>query len=72
MNDRRVWFFVAAAAACALLVPATPDEFRWVPEMLAVVYIVLAGLVALETLGRRRAGGADPPEGPPRGEDDGR
>ena len=53
MNDRRLWFFLAAAAVCALLVPATPGEFRWVPQALAAIYLVLAVLVALEVLSRR-------------------
>ena len=60
MKDRRLWFFLAAAAACAFLVPATPDEFRWVPQALVVVYLVLAALVALEVF----SGGDD---GPPPG-----
>ncbi len=54
MNDRRLWFFLVAAAVCGLLVPATPGELRWVPEALAAVYVVLAALVALETLSGRR------------------
>ena len=66
MNDRRFWFFLAAAAACGLLVPPTPAEFRWVPKMLVVIYVVLAALVALETLSRPRNGGPPPlPDLPP-------
>jgi ABC-type transport system involved in cytochrome c biogenesis permease component len=53
MNDRRLWFFLVAAVACALLVPATPGEFRWVPQALVAIYLVLAALVALETFSRR-------------------
>jgi ABC-type transport system involved in cytochrome c biogenesis permease component len=59
LNDRRFWFFLAAATACALLVTPTPGEFRWVPKMLVVIYVVLAALVALERLSRPRNG--DPP-----------
>ncbi len=53
MNDRRLWFFLVAAAAAGALIPVTPREFRWVPQMLAVVYVVLAALVALEILSGR-------------------
>jgi ABC-type transport system involved in cytochrome c biogenesis permease component len=56
VNDRRIWFFLAAAAICGALVPAAPSEFRWVPTALVVIYLVLAALVALEKLGRRRDG----------------
>ena len=52
MNDRRVWFFLAAAAVAGLLVPAAPGQFRWVPKALVVVYVLLAALVALEMLTR--------------------
>ena len=54
MSDRRVWFFLAAALACALLIPVSPSEFRWVAEVTALVYLVLAVLVVLDTLSRRR------------------
>ena len=60
MNDRRFWFFLAAATVCALLVPPTPAEFRWVPRLLVVLYVVLAVLVGLETLSRRRTGRPPP------------
>ncbi len=55
MSDRRLWFFLAAAAAAGVLIPATPRELRWVPQMLTVVYLVLAALVTLELL----SGGGD-------------
>ncbi len=58
MNDRRLWFFLGAAAVCALLVPAAPSGLRWVPQMLVAVYLGLAALVALEILGQRNG---DPP-----------
>ena len=51
MNDRRISFFLIAAAACFLLIPLSPPEFRWVAEVLGVVYVVLAALVALEVFG---------------------
>ena len=56
MNDRRLWFSLIAAAVCGLLVPAAPGEFRWVPQTLGVVYVVLAALGALETLRGRDDG----------------
>jgi len=40
--DRRAIFFFGAAIVCAILVPVTEQEQRWVPAVLAVVYVVLA------------------------------
>ena len=40
--DRRAIFFLGAAVVSALLVPVTEQAQRWVPVMLAVVYVVLA------------------------------
>ena len=53
MKDRRLWFFLGAAAACGLLVPVTASELRWVPQALVVIYVVLSALVALEVFGHR-------------------
>ena len=62
--DRRVLFFVAAAAACVLLVPLAPTQFRWVCWSVAVVYLLLAAGSGLDTRTRRRASRhpADPEE----------
>jgi hypothetical protein len=46
--DRRAIFFLGAAAVCALLVPETAAELRWVPTVLAVVYVVLAAASYLD------------------------
>ena len=46
--SRRIGFFAIAALACAVLTPAAPSDLRWVPEVMAVVYGVLALLTALE------------------------
>jgi hypothetical protein len=46
--DRRVAFFLVAALTCGLLTPLAPADFRWVPVVVAGVYLVLAGLTALE------------------------
>jgi len=40
--DRRAAFFLAAAAACALLAPVTDSDDRWVPIGLAALYVLLA------------------------------
>ena len=40
--DRRALFFFACAAVCALLAPVTTESLRYVPEVFAVVYFVLA------------------------------
>ncbi|MFN2504128.1 MAG: hypothetical protein ABR540_07850 [Acidimicrobiales bacterium] len=61
MRDRRLWFFLAAAAACVLLVPVSPSEFRWVAEATAGTYLVLAILFALDNVSRTRYRGRQPP-----------
>ncbi|HEX2191596.1 MAG TPA: hypothetical protein VHH09_00225 [Acidimicrobiales bacterium] len=58
MTDRRFWFFLAAASG--ILVPATPGELRWVPQVLVIVYVGLAALVALESFSRRDSDGRPP------------
>ena len=40
--DRRAVFFVGAAFVCAILIPVTEKEQRWVPAALAILYVVLA------------------------------
>jgi hypothetical protein len=53
--DQRITFFLAAALVCAAMTPLAPGELRWVPIATAVAYVVLAILVALESLtGRSR------------------
>ena len=46
--DRRVTFFAGAAVLCVLLIPVAPADLRWVPEVVAAVYFVLAALTGLE------------------------
>jgi hypothetical protein len=41
MDQRALFFFVAACAA-ALIAPVTDEDLRYVPEILAVVYVLLA------------------------------
>ena len=53
MTDRRLWFFLVAAVVCVALVPAAPHGLHWVPEVTAAAYVVLALLVALDSLSRR-------------------
>jgi hypothetical protein len=40
--DRRAIFFLGAAALSAVLIPETEANLRNVPEILAVVYVLLA------------------------------
>ena len=40
--DRRSLFFAGAAIVSALLIPVTESAQRWVPIVLAVVYVLLA------------------------------
>ena len=55
MIDRRITFFLGAAVVCAAMTPLAPSSFRWVPIATAVTYVVLAILVALESLSSGRA-----------------
>ena len=52
MRDRRAAFFLIAAVACMLLVPASDKALRWVPEVVAATYTVLAALSFLDTMGK--------------------
>ena len=64
MSDRRFAFFLVAAAVCGGLVPLAPAEFRWVPAATAVAYVVLAFLVALDSISRRRHHASSEEHGP--------
>ena len=61
MIDRRITFFLAAAVVSALMMPLAPGGLRWVPVATAVTYVVLAILVALESLSSRKNRGSGPP-----------
>jgi hypothetical protein len=51
--DRRGVFFLFAAAASLLLLPLTPDAYRYVGEWLAGAYVVLALLSMADHASRR-------------------
>jgi hypothetical protein len=53
--DRRAVFFFAAAVVCALLIPVTEQQQRWVPVALSLLYIVLALASWADRRGRVRA-----------------
>lgn len=40
--DQRALFFAVAAVMAGLLIPVIDDELRYVPEIVAVVYVLLA------------------------------
>lgn len=61
MIDRRITFFLAAAVVSALMMPLAPAGLRWVPVATAVTYVVLAILVALESLSGRKNRRPGPP-----------
>ena len=46
--DRRAIFFLGAAAVSAALIPETEANLRNVPEILSVVYILLAAASYLD------------------------
>jgi hypothetical protein len=54
VRDRRSAFFLVAAVACVGMVPLSDADLRWVPELLAVTYVVLAVLSFLDYESRRR------------------
>jgi hypothetical protein len=55
--DRRAVFFFGAAVVCALLIPVTDGEFRWVPVALSIAYVLLSLASWADTRGRRRVSG---------------
>ena len=57
--DRRAIFFLGAAFVCAILIPVTEQEQRWVPAGLAILYLVLAVASWADKRTRTR-GRADP------------
>lgn len=52
--DRRALFFLTCAAVCALLAPLTTKSLRYVPEVFAVIYLVLAAASYLNWRTTRR------------------
>jgi hypothetical protein len=40
--DHRALFFLGAAMVAAVLIPLTESGLRWVPQAVAVVYVLLA------------------------------
>jgi membrane protein implicated in regulation of membrane protease activity len=54
MIDRRVAFFLAAAAVALALAPVAPGEFVDLCIGVSVTYVVLAILSALDRYSRRR------------------
>jgi hypothetical protein len=52
--DRRAIFFLGAAAVCAVLIPATDSDLRWVPITMAISYLVLALLSLLDARARHQ------------------
>lgn len=54
--DRRALFFLGAAALCALMIPLADASQRWVPIVVAIVYVLLALASALDTYTRHHSG----------------
>jgi predicted Na+-dependent transporter len=54
VRDRRSAFFLVAAVLAAVMVPLSERDLRWVPEAVAVTYVVLAVLSFLDFESRRR------------------
>jgi hypothetical protein len=54
VRDRRSLFFLVAAVVAVLMAPLSEPDLRWVPEVVAVTYVVLALLSFLDYESRRR------------------
>jgi len=54
VRDKRSIFFLGAAVLAAGMVPLSESDLRWVPEAVAVTYVVLALLSFLDYESRRR------------------
>lgn len=52
--DQRALFFIIAAGLAGLLIPVTDEELRYVPEIVAVVYVVLAAASYLDWRTKQR------------------
>jgi aryl carrier-like protein len=53
-GDRRALFFLLFAGIAALLIPVAEAEHRWVAEVVAITYVVLAAASALDAWSRAR------------------
>ncbi|MCA1832503.1 MAG: hypothetical protein ABR520_12550 [Mycobacteriales bacterium] len=51
---RRVVFFLVAAAIAIALIPAAPKDLRYVPQLTAGAYLVLALASAVDAASRAR------------------
>jgi hypothetical protein len=52
--DRRAFVFLLFAVVCVVLAPVAEPRHRWVPEVTAVVYVVLAAGSLLDAWSRSR------------------
>lgn len=52
--DQRALFFAAAAGMAALLIPVIDDELRYVPQTVAVVYVLLSAASYLDWRTKQR------------------
>jgi hypothetical protein len=53
--DRRALFFLCASVVCGALIPVTAGKFRWVPIVLAALYVVLAAASHVDSRSRRES-----------------
>jgi hypothetical protein len=62
--DRRALFFVGAAVVCGLMTPIADPSQRWVPIVVAIVYLLLALGSALDTYSRHHPRDRHDPQDP--------
>jgi len=53
--DRRAAVFLVFAVVCVALVAPTDDQYRWVPIVTAIAYVVLALASFFDALSRKRS-----------------
>jgi hypothetical protein len=53
--DRRAVFFLCSAVVCLLMSGVTPASLRWVGQVMALAYAILAAASWLDYVSRRRS-----------------
>jgi flagellar biosynthesis protein FliQ len=46
--DQRALFFIVAAGVAGVMIPVIDDELSYVPEIVAIVYVILAAASYLD------------------------
>jgi hypothetical protein len=60
---RRALFFLATGLVCLLVIPPTPNEFRWVNLAMAGLAFFWCILLTIQDVASHRGGSREPPRG---------